>query len=245
MADEATPTPISEPTDNPTPNDAPANPPADVPAEKPAGDAPASNPPADQPVDAPTDDGMGATALGGDTDLPADAAGEGGQDASVPEAYELTAPEGFAGLDPEAVAVATPVFKELGLSNDQANKLMPVAGEFAKRITAERDSQILASIGEQRKAWLEEAKADKEIGGTNWDASLASAAKALDQLGFTKGSPLRNVLNDSGLGNHPEMIRAWAKVGKAIGEDSDFVRGGGAGRAKPTDAELFYGKPQK
>ena len=52
------------------------------------------------------------------------------------------------------------------------------------------------------------------------------------------------LLDESGLGNHPEMIRAWAKVGGAIGEDGDFVRGAGTlhdgttedGDALPHDA---------
>ena len=161
--------------------------------------------------------------------------------ADVPETYELAVPEGFEKLDDQAVAAATPVFKELGLSNEQANKLVPVAADFAKRIVDERDQQLLGTIAEQRKSWLEEAKADKEIGGANWDGTLSTAAKALDTLGFPKGSPLRNLLDESGLGNHPEMIRAFAKVGKAIGEDPNFPRGDAGGKVAKTAAEQFYG----
>lgn len=229
MADDPTPTQTS--TDNPAPNDAPASAPANAPIEAPA------DKPQDKPAEAPAD----GTALGSGEDKPA----EGAQAEAAPETYDLKAPEGFDGLDAESVAAATPVFRELGLSNDQAQKLIPVAGDFAKRIISERDQQMLGSIAEQRKAWLEEAKADPEIGGQNWDGTLGVAAKALDQLGFPKGSPLRNLLDESGLGNHPEMIRAFAKVGKAIGEDSDFVRSDNAAPGKKSDAELFYGsKPQ-
>jgi hypothetical protein len=184
-------------------------------------------------------DDLGTTALGGKADEAKEGETEG-TTVEVPEAYDLTAPEGFT-LDPEAVAAATPVFKELGLSNEQADKLMPVAADFAKRIVDQRDQQIIGTIAEQRKSWLEEAKADKEIGGQNWDASLGTAAKALDQLGFPKGSPFRNILDESGLGNNPEMIRAFARVGKAIGEDTDLVRGSQNASVKPTDEELFYG----
>jgi hypothetical protein len=138
------------------------------------------------------------------------------------------------------------VFKELGLSNEQANKLMPVVGEYAKRIVAERDEKLMGTILEQRKDWLETARKDPEIGGNNWDATMREGARALDQLGFPKGSPLRNALDESGFGNHPEMIRFAAKVGKAIGEDSDFVRPDANASVKPkTDAELFYGTQSK
>jgi hypothetical protein len=219
VADDPTPTPNSPPTDPAPPNDPPADP------------APAGDPPADPPADPDPD----ATALGGDPEP------KEPPKAAVPEAYELTPPEGFEKLDPEAVAAATPVFKELNLTNEQANKLMPVAGEFAKKIIAERDQQLLGDVAATRKNWLEEAKADPEVGGANWDTSLEAAAKAMDSLGFPKGSPLRNYLNESGAGNHVEMIRLMAKVGKAIGEDTDFVRGNQNSAVKKTDEELFYG----
>lgn len=182
------------------------------------------------------------TALGGAGETTEAGETEGTEVKSeAPETYELATPEGFEKLDEEAVAAATPVFKELGLTNEQANKLVPIAANMAKKIVSDRDQQLLGNIAEQRKEWLETAKKDPEIGGGNWDASLGSAAKALDTLGFPKGSPLRNLLDESGLGNHPEMIRAFAKVGKAIGEDSDFVRGEQNASVQKTDAELFYG----
>lgn len=188
------------------------------------------------PVVAEATEELGATALGGGEEVAEEAA----EAPAIPETYELTPPEGFEKLDADALAAATPVFKELGLSNEQANKLMPVAGEFAKKIVAERDQQFLGQILEQRKGWLESAKADEEIGGAKWDESLQSSARALDRLGFPKGSPLRVSLDESGYGNNPELIRLMARVGKAIGEDSDFVRSDANAQVKKSDAELFY-----
>jgi hypothetical protein len=227
VADEPTPTPTSDPTDPPA-TPAPSDPPADP--------APAGDPPADPPAE-PTALGNGDPDPGADPNADPNAAPK----PNVPETYELTPPEGFDKLDPEAVAAATPVFKELGLSNEQAQKLIPVAGQFAKRIVEQRDQELIGGIAEQRKAWLEEAKADPEIGGAKWDGTLQTAAKALDTLGFPKGSPLRNLLDDSGLGNHPDMIRFVAKVGSVIAEDASFPRGDQGGRGKKSDAELFYG----
>jgi hypothetical protein len=163
--------------------------------------------------------------------------GEG--DHAVPETYELEAPDGFT-VDPQALAVATPVFKELGLSNEQANKLMPVAAKFAAGLSDKLNAQILSQVHADRKAWLDTAMADREIGGANWKQTLAKGAYALDNLGFPKGSPFRVLLDESGLGNHPEMIRAWAKVGRAIGEDGDFVRGAGTPHSRRDTAETLY-----
>jgi len=164
---------------------------------------------------------------------------EGEGDHEVPETYELEAPGGFS-IDPQALAAATPVFRELGLSNEQANKLMPVAAKFAAGLSDKLNAQILSQVHADRKAWLDTAMADREIGGANWKQTLAKGAFALDNLGFPKGSPFRVLLDESGLGNHPEMIRAWAKVGRAIGEDGDFVRGAGGFRTRRDTAETLY-----
>jgi len=188
---------------------------------------------------------LGAAAADGDeTDLDAAAAeaGEGEEAADkpvVPEAYELAVSEGFE-LDPAMVAEATPIFQEIGLTNDQAQQLMPVAEKFAQSIIDRNNQAIMQTVTAERAAWLNDAKADEEIGGSKWDDSIVTAAKALDQLGFTKGSAFRSLLDDSGMGNHPEMIRAWTRIGRAISEDSDFVRGGVATTGARTAAHTLY-----
>lgn len=182
--------------------------------------------------DKPADDGAG-----GGSD-PKDGS-DGDEITGPPEAYELAPPEGMT-LDAESLELATPVFKELGLTNEQAQQLMPVAGAFAKKIQEAGQQQVLSEVAIQRKAWAAEAKADPEIGGANWDESLAASAKALDTLGLTKGSPFRVLLEESGLGNHPDMIRAFVRVGKAVGEDSDFVRGDRGAHIKPSREEVLY-----
>jgi len=157
----------------------------------------------------------------------------------IPEAYELTPPEGMT-LDADTLALATPVFKELGLSNEQAQSLIPVASEFAKKITDSQNAQILASVSAQRKEWFDTSKADPEIGGANWDKTISTAAMALDKLGATKGTPFRTLLDDSGLGNHPEMIRMMKRVGDAIGEDSSFVRSDSSPAKKLPREQIMY-----
>jgi hypothetical protein len=206
-----------------------------------------SDPPVDQspPADAPPADALPADDLSdaekaylNDGEKPAEdaeAAPEG-----PPEAYDLKAPEGTT-IDPEALAAAAPVFKDLNLSNEQAQKLMPVAADFAQRVTAQAAAKMESDIHATRKEWFEAAKNDQEIGGAHWDETLQTAARGLDRLGYPQGSPFRKLLEDSGLQFHPDMIRAWSKVGKAIGEDSDFVRGDQNASVQPTDAELFYG----
>lgn len=178
--------------------------------------------------------------LGGETETKE--AGEEAKEAAVegaPETYDLTAPEGFT-LDADSLELAAPVFKELNLNNEQANKLMPVAAKFAERIQQQGQQAIMTEVQAQRKAWAEEAQSDPEMGGDKWDETLSLSAKALDALGYPKGSPFRSFLTDSGLGNHPEMIRAMRKIGKAVGEDMDFVRADAGAQHKLSREEILY-----
>jgi hypothetical protein len=162
----------------------------------------------------------------------------------IPDKYDLAAPEGMT-LDPASIEAATPVFKELGLTNEQANKLVPIATQMAQRIQDQANQQILSQVSADRKAWLDTAKSDPEIGGAKWDETLTVAASALDKLGYAKGSPFRVLLDESGLGNHPEMIRAFSKMGRAMGE-SGFAREGQSTAAEQNPARLLYpnDKPQ-
>lgn len=200
-------------------------------------EAPADAAPAEG-VDIPAE----GTVLGGDAADP-DAGAEQPAAPAVPEKYELTAPEGMT-FDDEAFAAADPVFRELGLSNDAAQKLMPVAGEFAQRVStaavaraqAEQETQFAA----QKASWAEEAKADPEIGGVKWDETVTLSARALDMLGYPVGSPFRQLLTESGLGNHPEMIRAMRRIGERVSDDT-FERGGTAERPISRE-EKYYGK---
>jgi hypothetical protein len=165
----------------------------------------------------------------------AEEAKEDAEQKGPPETYALEAPEGFE-ITAEAVAIAEPVFKELGLTNEQANKLMPVAAQFAEQVA----SGILAK-GEALKAeWAREALADPELGGGDpaiYKQNLGIAAKSIE----TFGTPaLRQVLNESGLGNHPEVIRYALKTGQKISDEGHGYRNEGATPTKADRLALLY-----
>lgn len=176
-------------------------------------------PPADPPADVdPAADGEDQSLIGN-----AGANGEGEDEpddgAFPPEIYALTPPEGFA-IDEALQAEVDPVFRELGLSNAGANKLMPLAGKFAERIAAAQSDAHQAMATD----WAKAAKADKEIGGARWAETESLVARALDKFGAPEGSEFRALLDDSKLGNHPDMIRMFRKIGAQLGEGGGFVR---------------------
>jgi len=63
------------------------------------------------------------------------------------------------------------------------------------------------------------------------------AKKALDSFGTPE---LRTLLNESGIGNHPELIRFMVRAGKAISSDT-FVAGerGAAGARRDLASNLY------
>jgi len=153
------------------------------------------------------------------------------QPAGAPEKYEL-ALEGI-DLDPELVAEAEPILRDLNLTNDQANALLPLAPKIMEKAQAALTQQLLDAGASQRKAWLDAFAADPDIGGAKREESTHLAAKGLDALGFRNTGfgedgksphPFRAALNETGFGNHPDMIRAFRALGEMAGEDGLFAR---------------------
>jgi hypothetical protein len=149
----------------------------------------------------------------------------------APEKYEFKAPEGQS-FDANVLAQFEEVAREINLPQAEAQKMLD---KIAPAL-AQKQADIIKAAQDE---WVANTKADKEIGGDKLDANISIAKKALD----TFGTPaLRDLLNDSGLGNHPEIIRAFYKAGKAISEDS-FVPGGSkpAGNSDQSLASKLYG----
>ncbi|HEJ7039356.1 TPA: peptidase [Serratia liquefaciens] len=148
---------------------------------------------------------------------------------SAPEKYEFAAPEGQE-LDANALSVFEPIAKELGLTQEQAQKLVDIYPQIQQQ-QADAWSKQIADWGEQ-------VKADKEIGGDKFNASVGLAQRALDQFGNPE---LREYLNVSGLGNHPALVRFCAKVGKSMAEDSMVMPNNGG---QLSAADVLYGNKE-
>lgn len=149
----------------------------------------------------------------------------------APEKYEFKAGEGIE-LDSAAMADFEPVARELNLTNEQAQKLVDV---YPKILAGVQQRQVEA-WQKQTEGWAESVKADKEFGGDKLTANLGAAQCALDQFGNPE---LREYLESTGLGNHPELVKAFIKVGKAMSEDGVIT---GKESGQRSAAEVLYGK---
>ncbi|HFE3481516.1 TPA: peptidase [Enterobacter hormaechei] len=200
----------------------PAAPAAEAPAPagdaaKPEGDKPQPGTEGDKPQEEKPADG----------DKPKD---EEQKQEGAPEKYEFTAGEGVE-LDSEALKDFEPVARDLNLTNEQAQKLV----DAYPKILAGVQQRQAEAWQKQTEGWAETVKADKEIGGDKLTANLSAAQRALDQFGTPE---LKEYLNATGLGNHPDLVKTFVKIGKAMSEDG-MVDGSNQGQRSA--AEVLYG----
>lgn len=130
----------------------------------------------------------------------------------APEKYEFNnevadAPDV---LDPEVLTAFGEVAKELDLPQDAAQKVLDKVAPVIQARQAEQ-------VEKARIDWAEESKSDQEFGGETFETNLEVAKTALNAFGT---DPFKQLLSESGLGNHPEVIRFMYRAGKAISEDS-------------------------
>ena len=130
----------------------------------------------------------------------------------APDKYEFNSKVADAPdeLDPEVLTAFGDVAKELNLPQDAAQKVLDKVAPVIQARQAK-------AIEETQVEWANQSKSDEEFGGESLTDNLNVAKASLDTFG-TKA--LKSLLQETGLGNHPEVIRFMYRAGKAISEDS-------------------------
>lgn len=148
-----------------------------------------------------------------------------------PPLYDgLKLPDGILFDDASLDAFKT-LSQEMGLSLEQVQKLVDFEGHFLRQGISDDENekqQILES-------W---AKQTKEMYGPDFEDAVSLAVRAADAFG---GPELRQLLETTGLGNHPVIVRTFNEIGKRISEDS-FPGGKSSALQDKTFAEALYGK---
>ena len=125
------------------------------------------------------------------------------ESSGAPESYtDFSVPEGHT-LDAAAVEAATPIFRELGLSQDQAQRLVNFYSTQVGKINAENEGYMETL----RTQWREELKADKDIGG-KLDQVKVEIGRGLDRLPPTVRDNFKAAMDMTGAGDHPAVIKA-------------------------------------
>lgn len=196
----------------------------DVSAPAPTAEAPAPaaessvlTPPAPTDAPAPKPD----DAQPEDADKPKDESKDAdGKDkpAGAPEAYEdFTLPEGME-MDVEILGEFKNLAKELNIPQAKAQQLI----DFQSQLASKQAEAYQTAVTKQAQDWAAEIKNDPEIGGENYDKSVASAIKVIQSFG---DPALTELLNTSGLGNHPALFKFCHRISAAISEDKFVMPG--------------------
>jgi len=173
------------------------------------------------------DDGTGDDTDGGED-------GDESSDEGAPEKYEaFTMPEG---IEPDQAMLDKfePLAKELNLNQEQAQKMIDLYNDNAVKANTEMQEAWTGTV----EGWMTELKEDADFGGTHFDENVDIARKAMDKFGSPE---LRVALNETGMGNHPELVKFACRIGKLISEDK-FLGGDGTpdGGKEKTAAEKLY-----
>lgn len=150
-----------------------------------------------------------------------------GQKTEAPETYQdFKTPEGVT-LDAEVLTEFKDLAKDLKLDQDSAQKFVDLAPKLVEKWQAKQAQDLI----DARTKWAEDTLKDKEIGSTE---NLAVANSALKEFGSPE---LVTLLQESGFGNHPALVRTFYRIGKAMSEDS-IVTGKQPPQSK--GAQSFY-----
>lgn len=187
-----------------------------------------------------------------DAQKPANSSGDAGSQqpnaaAVVPESYTLRLPDGST-LGADFVTRTADIARALGLSNEAGQQLLDAQiAEVTKASTSSAEQAKADAIKamqpggavwtEQTGKWHDAALADTELGGSpeKLKATTDLALKVMHQFAT---DDTKKFLNDSGLGNHPELLRVFARIGKSMSESSFKLAGPGDAAPKTQEERL-------
>jgi hypothetical protein len=158
----------------------------------------------------------------------ATATAESGQQAL--EYADFSVPEGMQ-LNPDLLGEFKGLAQGMGLKQEQAQQLT----DLGVKLTQGLLRQQAQALETQKTAWKAEVLADAEIGGEKFDAAMAQAARAVKQF---VPDALKVVFDQTGIGNHPALVKAFVQIGALLQEDG--VVTGAAQLSGARDARAMY-----
>jgi hypothetical protein len=150
----------------------------------------------------------------------------------TPVVYDLKIPEGSL-IDPAQVEKIASFAKERGLSSAHAQELL------------DRENEALSSFAQRQQeaykqtqnGWITTIQNDKELGGAMMKENMELSKRVIDKYG---SESLKQELISTGLGNHPELVRVFARIGREMSDDK-LVIAGSHNSTKKSMEEIFYG----
>lgn len=141
---------------------------------------------------------------------------------------DFTVPEGFEAPNEDFLAVT----KELGLNQESVQKVVDYyTGKFVPSVQQAYEESQKQATEKRNTEWA--AQATKDVGKEGIDR----ARIALKEFG---GKELTDFLNNSGLGNHPLLVKLFANIGDKMSE-STLITGNQTVAADKRPADKLFG----
>jgi len=151
--------------------------------------------------------------------------------AQAPEKYDLKVPDGSL-LAPARLEKIAAYAKAQGLSQEAAQALVEREHEAVAEHAAAQEQQLK----DASKAWADAAVKDPEIGGEGLAKNLELSKRVYERFG---SKALMDMLEQSGLANHPEVVRLGVKLGKAMGDDAIVNPGAAKPAERKSNRDVF------
>lgn len=183
---------------------------------------PADAPKEDAPAEAPKED-----APAEDAEPKKDEASQSVEPAPLPTYEPFALPEGFQ-VDEAQLGEFTKGLGELQNLTKADKKVMQEFGQKLMDKYTANVTETLTRINEyytntwekQKSDWKDAFEKDPEIGGNRRDTTLKSAKQFIRAYGGNEEQQkaLHSLLNETGLGNNPAVIRLFSKAGEQLAE---------------------------
>ena len=153
---------------------------------------------------------------------------------AVPETYaDWKVPEGYE-LDKGVADEAAPMFRELGLTQEQGQKLVDFYAKHAIKSAEDQTKSIMDSWSETRNQWREDLVKDAQMGklvGSDGkfgpDSKLVvTVNRALDSLQNPKlASDFKDAMELTGAGDNPAFVKVLYALASKVTEGTSYVSG--------------------
>lgn len=157
---------------------------------------------------------------------------------SEEEVLKLQKPKG-SDVDDAYIAEVTNFAKTHEINNKAAQAILERDINRDKAAIKDYESQVK----KEQEQWVKTITEDQDVGGSSLNKNMELTRRMIDKFGSPE---LAKRLDETGLGNHPELFRFIVKSGKALGiMDDEAVHGSGGGKAKTALEKLYPTHSQK
>ena len=128
-------------------------------------------------------------------------------------------------VDEETLGLAKATFREMGLTQEQAQKLIDLQNNLALKQDATLTKTVEAETQKLIDKWEAAVRADEELGGADLGEKMKIARSAATKLGCEDALM---VISEARLSSNPAILRLLYRAGMALSEGA-YVQGSVAG----------------